>query len=141
MAGDVASRFQNRAAGNAEEDEARSLIGEDMPLTEKIRSWLPNVDQSSKPIEQPGVDDEPAAGAGELDDDQSVDDLLPELAVYTKVITESSAYIWLLSMLRRQLLFAVPGDPSTCMAGISDAVFSHEAFRHVSRKLPRQPAA
>ncbi|KAH8887912.1 hypothetical protein GQ53DRAFT_272153 [Thozetella sp. PMI_491] len=134
---DIASRFQNNATEAADEvDETRVQSEDNMPLGEKIGNWLPNVelsdDEPTEPTEPPHVDH--SGDDEQLEDDRSQDDLLPEQAVYREVITNSSAYTWLLSAMRRQLLFSVPGSPSHRMADISSTIFSHEAFNRVSRK-------
>jgi len=130
---DIASRFQSRENEILEEEnEARPRPSDNMPVSDKISQWLPYVEQSSKRIEEPRIQYEPEPE--EHEDDHPVDELLPGLAIYRQVIWTSSAYTWLRSMLRRQLLFTIPGDASNIMAGISKAVFSHEAFRQVTRK-------
>lgn len=62
---------------------------------------------------------------------------LPNIVEYEKFVKESSAYQWLLSMIKRSCLLRIPGQLDA-MAGIrgsiSEVVFSEPTFRRVSRE-------
>ncbi|KAI1395068.1 hypothetical protein F4819DRAFT_501317 [Hypoxylon fuscum] len=99
-----------------------------IPLNEKIQHWLPEVEDSNEPISESEILYD---GTWDEESDHD-DDPPPVLETYHQIVTHSSAYLWLQSILQREILFHIPRI--AYMGNISKAVFSHEIFRRISRR-------
>jgi len=80
----IALRFWNSVAKNTQdENEVGPCTRDNIPLSEKIGNWLPDVEDSGELIQQPKVYDElDTNDRGEDKGDALEDDLFLELAVY-----------------------------------------------------------
>ncbi|KAF7520123.1 hypothetical protein G7054_g12877 [Neopestalotiopsis clavispora] len=112
-------------------DEMRRPIGAEMTSpTDLVSNWL-NGEEPNQGHGSPS-DDELFEGVGDIE--YGDHDLSPELSEFRRVVETSSAYSWLLKKLEHELLYAVSGESH--IDKIAKAVFSHDAFRYVTRKSP-----
>lgn len=131
----ITSLFKEGVNVQAQAEGQQSVpTGPDISYTDKVGSWLPGITVSNEGSEMlPDRNPADSFAGVEDDDDNNAVLPVPDLEEYQKVITQSAAYRWLLSRIRCELLFAVPGQAKVSDA-ISEVVFSQPNFRRVSRK-------
>lgn len=97
-----------------------------------MESWLAHTTNGGE--EELVYPDESCVGVTDEDDDDPT--ISPAgMEAYREVITDSDSYDWLISKLRCDLVFYVPGEDAR--EQISNSIYSHPALRRVSRRAPQ----
>lgn len=98
-----------------------------------MQSWLAHATNGGE--EELVYPDETCVGVADEDDDDDATVSPTGMEAYREVITGSGSYDWLISKLRCDLSFYVPGEDAR--EQISNSIYSHPALRRVSRRAPQ----
>ncbi|CAJ2512806.1 Uu.00g009250.m01.CDS01 [Anthostomella pinea] len=115
----VANHFITKALGSSKDSKsAKALSPPAMPYDDKVNGWLPNLLDD---IHDPNIALESETREAKPDTDLEDEAWHPEQDDFSRLVTESRAYEWLLSELRSELEHVVPNK--SAMQGLSEAMF------------------